>query len=693
MTSVKSQSTPSSPFPGPLDKLWHGAAYYPELWPDQSIREELQRVKDAGLSVVRIGEFAWSKMEPEQDDFRFAFFVEVMDIALELGLAVVFGTPTPTPPVWLTHGHPDRVLHDIDGRPMSHGGRQHIAIDHPFVRERCRMIVSKLAEAVGTHSALIAWQVDNEFKCDVDADYGPSVRSVWEKWLQKRYGSIEGLNQAWGTGVWSQEYQSFEQVPFPMKCPGVHNASLTTAWKRFSRERIADYGAEQAAIIRTYSQAPITHNAGILFRSNPELVMASMDFVSFDHYVDCDNWHRMVANYDYWRNLKPERRFWLMETSSGHNGSLLGFHKPHPPGFVKAEAVASYALGGAAFCYWVWRQQRTGAELAHGCLMQSWDSPAMGMKAAHEVENARAELEGALQGKELQKAEVALMWSDTGRIMLQTEPHNGLEYTALLMEWAKTLRSTGVHVDLVPEADDLEGRRVLITPYMPALPPEVIERAKSFVERGGIWIAGPLTGGRTMEHAVHTDCGLGELEMLAGIRTVHSYPLFDSGSFGLGLGCRVELTGWSYLFESEGAAIVGEVEGGNTPGLGFLSEHSSGKGMVVVLGAEPIGEKRTEFLQTLFRHYAEKAEVSLRYKVSAGTLVAPWKGENGDLLVCVNMDGKGGQLSLPCTATESSSGGVCLEGKAIEIAPYGFKLLEVESGASEHANVGQLVEE
>ncbi|MCL4169658.1 UNVERIFIED_CONTAM: hypothetical protein GTU68_027355, partial [Idotea baltica] len=344
--------------------------------------------------------------------------------------------------------------------------------------------------------------------------------------------------------------------------------------------------------------------------------MESMDFVSFDHYVDSDNWHRMVANYDYWRNLKPSRRFWLMETSSGHNGSLLGFHKPHPNGFVRAEAVASYALGGAGFCYWVWRQQRTGAELTHGCLMQSWDSPAMGMSAANDVEVARKIIEPVLENKILKKAEVALMWSDTGRIMMQTEPHNGVEYTASMMEWSKTLRGIGVHVDLVPESDSLEGRRLLITPYMPALPPEVIEKAEAFVRAGGVWVAGPLTGGRTMEHSVHTDRGLGDLEKLAGIRTIHSYPLFDSGSVGKALGSSVELTGWSYLFEPEGATIMGELEGGPTPGMGFLSEYSLGDGLVVVLGAEPCGDQRTEFLQRLFDHYTNRAGVTLRFDVS-----------------------------------------------------------------------------
>lgn len=664
MSNSQISRASDSAFPGPLEKLWHGAAYYPELWPQQSIDEELRRVRSAGLSVVRIGEFAWSKMEKAPGEFDFAIFLETLDRALELGIAVVAGTPTATPPIWLTHGHPDRVIHDEAGRPMVHGGRQHIAIDHPFVRERCRIIVEAMAEALGEHPALIAWQVDNEFKCDTDADFGPSVRPVWEKWLQERYGKIESLNSAWGTGVWSQEYQDFSQVPFPQKCPGVHNASLLTAWKRFTRERIADFCAMQAEIIRKHSSRPITHNAGILFRSNPELVMSSMDFVSFDHYVDSDNWIRMVVNYDYWRNLKPERRFWLMETSSGHNGSLLGFHKPHPAGFVKAEAASCYALGGTAFCYWVWRQQRSGAELAHGCLMQSWDSPAMGMKAAQEVEAVRTELAGVLDGAELRRSEVALMWSDTGRIMLQTEPHNDLEYASLMVEWTKQMRALGLHLDIVPEADSLEGRKLLFTPFMPAIPEAVFERIEAFVRSGGIWVSGPLTAGRTEEHTVHLDAGLGRLESLAGVRTVHSYPLFNSGACGLALGCKVELTGWSYLFESTGATILGMVEGGPTPGLGFLSEYKLGKGKIVLLGAQPTGDSAPTFYKALFDHYTSECSTVDRFNVSEGTIVAPWTKDGQEILICVNMDGQGGQLEI--------------DGESVPLGPYGHRILRRE---------------
>lgn len=653
----------------PHGRLWHGAAYYPELWPGLGIDEELLRIREAGLNVVRIGEFAWSKMEPAPGEFDFSFFIDVLDRVEALGLKAVFGTPTATPPVWLTHGHPERCLHDINGRPMVHGGRQHLAVDEPFVRERCRRIVEELAMAIGRHPALMAWQIDNEFKCDVDADYGPSAVPRWEEWLRQRYENIENLNTQWGTGVWSQEYHAFEQVPIPVKCPGLHNASLLTAWQRFTRDRILDFCRMQLKVIRGHSSAPVTHNTAMLFKVDTDKLTQCLDFVSFDHYVDCTNVGQMIMNYDYWRNTGKDRRFWLMETSASHNGSLLGFHKAHPPGFVRAEAVAAYALGATAFCYWVWRQQRSGAELTHGCLMQSWDSPAVGMKAALEVDAARKELEIALKGRDLIRAEVGITWSDTARIMMDVEPHNGLNYANLIMDSSKALRSRGLHLDILPESADLDHLKVLYTPFMPALPTPFFERLRDFVHKGGVWIAGPLTGGRTVEHTVPLNAGLGDLEEIAGIRTLHSYPLSGTGTYGSGFGMRVELVGWSHVFESAGAQIIGVLEGGSTPGMGFLSEHSVGKGKIVVLGSQIHDDAADLFLQTMVTHYADLQGVKARYLVSAGTLVAEWRNQEDTLWVVVNIDGQGGTLKLP-PLHEVSMGGKCIDAEIIEVSPY-----------------------
>lgn len=88
-----------------------------------------------------------------------------------------------------------------------------------------------------------------------------------------------------------------------------------------------------------------------------------------------DNYCKMLYNYDYFRSVKNDGRFWVMETSTSHNGCLIDHQKPHRTGFLTAEAVAAYAAGGMGFNYWLWRQQKSGCEQPHGSLMSAWGSP------------------------------------------------------------------------------------------------------------------------------------------------------------------------------------------------------------------------------------------------------------------------------------------------------------------------------
>jgi len=360
-------------------KLYHGAAYYPELWPESDVDRDVVEMKKLGINVVRIAEFAWAKMEPDEGKISLAFFRRVMDKLQAAGIQVVLCTPTATPPIWLTYGHPERAFVDSEGHMMSHGARQHASYENDEVRHACLRIVAAMAKDLGQHPALVAWQIDNELKCHVAEDYSAAAVAHWHTWLQARYGTIERLNAAWGTEIWSERYQAFEQVPAPCRAPYLHNASLSTMYRLFNRERIGDFLNEQCETIRRSSSAPITHNANLGFSVNQEQDERCLDFAAFDDYPTAAHWDALVMSCDLYRGAKPGVPFWVMETSASHNGSLGDNNAaPHPPGFLTAEAVACYALGSQSFNYWLWRQQRTGCELPHSAVMSAWFAPSLG---------------------------------------------------------------------------------------------------------------------------------------------------------------------------------------------------------------------------------------------------------------------------------------------------------------------------
>lgn len=666
-------------------KLYHGAAYYPELWPEADVARDIAEMKKLGINVVRVGEFAWSKMEPDEGKVDFSFFRRVFDQLHAAGIDVVLCTPTATPPVWLSHGHPERAFVDGEGRVMIHGARQHMSMEEPYVRAACLRIVAAEAEALGKHPAVVAWQIDNELKCHVGEDFNPSAIANWQRWLEKRYGTIEALNAAWGTEIWSQRYQRFDQVPAPLRTPFLHNASLSTAYRMFNRERTADFVAEQCAEIRKHSAAPITHNTMRWFSVGLESLHAPLDFAAFDDYPSSKDWRNLIVHYDLFRGAKPGRAFWVMETSAAHNGWLSNHEPAHPPGFLVAEAVADYALGGEAFCYWLWRQQRTGCELPHSSILSAWGKPTLGYAQVERVEAMRKQLEPLIATSKPAPVEAAVTWSDLARAMWQTEPLGAnrthtVDYQKAIGDWHSLLLDAGVPRDIRFEGAPLDGLKLLVTPMMPHLSAEFLAKAEKFVRDGGVWICGPLSGGRTAEHTVPTDAALGALEQLAGIEVVYSFTVNGIDAKAEVAGVTAPLAGWCNALRPAaretkivGTLLTDRVEAG----LAFATERSLGKGAIVVLGAQPQGDEGKAMLAQLVAHYSERAAITNRSVATPGTLVAPRiAADGGRLWIVVNMDGAGGEVQLPADAKDAVSG-AALSGRTLKLGRYEWRAVRL----------------
>ncbi|WP_323814889.1 beta-galactosidase [Cellvibrio sp. NN19] len=669
-----------------MKKLWHGACYYPELWPVEDVERDIAEMKKLGINMVRIGEFTWSTLEPREGKISTQFLRNVMDKLHAADIAVVFCTPTPTPPVWLTYRHSDRLFVNADGERLIHGARQHVSYEHPAVRKACYRIVEAIAKTLGDHPSIIGWQIDNELKCHVAEDFSPAAISNWHQWLKKRYVTIDRLNEEWGTHMWSTHYQTFEQVPAPLKTPFLHNASLSTAYRMFNRESIAEFSDMQCEIIRQYSKAPITHNTNPAFSVNHERLFKNLDFAAYDAYPSKTEWQSLVFRSDMYRAAKPGRPFWLMETSVSHNG-WLGNHSPmHPDGFLKAEAVLVYGLGGEGVNYWLWRQQRTGAEISHSAVMSSWFKPTTGYEQVKQVDAARKQLEPLMIASKPLVPEIAVTWSDHARAMIESEPMDkdaGFPetYGGVVQFWHGLLFEQGYHRDVRFEGAALDGLKLLITPAMPYVSEEFLQRAVDFVTAGGIWLVGPGTGTRTREHTVHTDSGLGMLDKVAGVDTQFVFPLTATGITGNVGSQSLDFTGWCAAVTATDAntKVLGILNSPLVPDTAFLTERRLGKGKVVLLSAHPTGDKGKQFIQQLIQNYAQELFVAAPFAVTKGTVVCPRIDQSGKTLwVVINMDGAGGNLKLPANTRDLLTGEK-IAGTELKLASYEWRVLAVNS--------------
>jgi beta-glucosidase/6-phospho-beta-glucosidase/beta-galactosidase len=54
-----------------------GVAYYPEVTGDQ-MDDDIALMREMGVNLVRVGEFAWSRMETKDGEFNFARVIRLV---------------------------------------------------------------------------------------------------------------------------------------------------------------------------------------------------------------------------------------------------------------------------------------------------------------------------------------------------------------------------------------------------------------------------------------------------------------------------------------------------------------------------------------------------------------------------------------------------------------------------------------
>ncbi len=306
----------------PSNPPYLGAAYYPEDWPLEQIDYDIALMKEAGMSVMRIGEFAWSRMEPEEGVYDFSWLHLAVEKLGAAGISVIMGTPTPTPPIWLIEKHPEALFVRTDGKPVQHGERRHACPNSPVYRDYCTKIVTKMAEEFGQDDRINGWQIDNEvYPLTFNQPcICPVCRKLFADRMKEKYGSIEALNAAWGTDLWSQTYQRFDHIPVPHDHVWQH-PSLGAAWDEFTSDSYVDFTKHQADILHRMTKHPISTNTMPLIGVDLGDLNQCLDMVMHDHYNDMSNLWQAAFWFDLIRPIK-DVPFWNVETQTCWNGCV-----------------------------------------------------------------------------------------------------------------------------------------------------------------------------------------------------------------------------------------------------------------------------------------------------------------------------------------------------------------------------------
>ncbi len=461
-----------------------GCAWYPEHWPESRWPEDLRLMKEAGFNVVRVGEYAWSSLEPEDNHFKFDWLDQAVDLALSYGLEVVLGTPTSSPTAWITYNYPETVQINAEGQRTAHGNRGNYSPTSSVYQHLGLRVIEEMAKRYGQNQGVIGWQLDNECWA---VSYDEECRQAFEKWLQKRYGTLEALNQHWSTQYWSQTYFEWSQIPLPV---GSHNPGLMLDFKRFTTQVYRDFFKGQIDTIRRHAlpEQFITHNClGFVAPLDYYDINADLDLVSWDHYagsvvpdVPAHSFESSIM-----RGFK-QKNYWVMETQPGWANSGMVLHR----GETRAMAWHDIGHGADGVCYWQWRSAPNGQEQYHGSLVGQDGTPRPIYAEIAQIGQELARLNDYFNDT-TPVSEAALLHDYDSRWSLYYQPHHpDFEYIKYGLSFYKPLRNLIHNVDVISPEASLEKYRLVVAPAMHVMNEELAKRLIKYVEGGGHLVLG-----------------------------------------------------------------------------------------------------------------------------------------------------------------------------------------------------------
>lgn len=475
--------------------MYLGVDYYPEHWDIGMIDEDIKGMKEMGVNIVRIGEFAWHLMEKEEGQFNFSFFDFVIEKLKAYDIKVMFGTPTATFPAWLAKKHPTILSKDENFQTRVFGGRRQYCYNSQTYKEYCIRIVAKLVKHYKDEEAIISWQIDNEFGHeDSDMCFCLNCQIEFQLFLRDKYKDIEELNKAYGTIFWGQTYNDFNEVPSPLKTITTHNPSLQLDWARFKSHSLNNFAKEQIELVRELKgnhQTITTNVAGGFFNKwfDHEENVKDLDFVSYDNYPVWGGLKEplpraeIAMNLDFIRGLQ-DKNFWIVEELMGAQGHTVIGYLPRP-NQAKMWSHQAFAHGCTNMLYFRWRGMTKGAE--QFCFGIVDHDNRYGRKY-NEVQSFIGEISKNEEvfNSEIE-SEIAVLYDYDNIWSWKFQPQSiGFDFNKELMRLYTPFYNMNTNIDVVPVTRDFTKYKVLLIPTLQIIDGELACRLENFAAEGGI---------------------------------------------------------------------------------------------------------------------------------------------------------------------------------------------------------------
>ncbi|MBP3360841.1 MAG: beta-galactosidase [Clostridia bacterium] len=477
-----------------IDHFLIGCCYYPEHWDENSLTSDLDRIKSLGFNTVRMGEFSWSMYESEEGRYDFSLLERAVEYAGKLGIDVILGTPTAAPPKWLTDKYPEVLCVDANGNTMQHGSRQHNNYTSKIYLKYCAAITEAMAKCFCKYNNVIGWQIDNELNCHRSESYAKTDDEAFREWLEKKYKTIENLNECMGLRFWSMEYNSFSQISCPRPTPAYRNPSFMTDYYLFLSDSAVRYASVQAKILKKYMpDAFVTHNGYFENLDYKKLTDECLDILAFDSYPSFSEQNgkgrSVEAGYRLALTHGCCEKFLVLEQQAGPGGQN-SYLVPTPlPGQIRLWTYQSIAHGAVSMLYFRYRTALFGAEqLWYGI----YDHDLEENYRSREIRQISEELSrvGDLFIANRQHNDVAFYYDYHNICANKTE-----SFAPDDMWYIHTgLNDLNIHADFIYSYEDMKKYKVVILSHIAIADETLAEKVREFADNGGIVIISSRSG-------------------------------------------------------------------------------------------------------------------------------------------------------------------------------------------------------
>lgn len=634
----------------------HGGDYNPDQWRHipGTLEEDVRLMKLAHCNLMSVGIFSWAALEPREGEYDFDWLERVLDTLYANGIHVFLATPSGARPAWMSQKYPEVLRVSDQGIRNLHGERHNHCFTSPVYRAFVHKINAALAERFGKHPAVVGWHVSNEYSGECHCEL---CQEAFRRWLMKKYGTLNALNQAYWTGFWAKTYTDWSQLHSPSARGEGSIHGLYLDWMRFVTDQTIDFMRHEVEAVRAFSDLPVTTNLmGSFYGLDSFRFARVLDFASYDSYPSwgetSDYSIALGAGFQYDITRSILNKPWILMESTPSMVNWKEICQPKRPGMHLASSLLTVAHGSDSVMYFQWRKSRGAAEKFHGAVVGHERSEHTRVfRDVTEVGECLERILPVLHARTEARAALMFDWNNRWAIANANGPRKDKQHDEIVQEHYAALAGAHVNIDIVDEEKPLQGYSLVSAPMLYMVKPGLAERLRAFVEKGGTLVLTYFSGYVDENDLCFLDGMPGPLRPLAGVWAEEIDALYpgQSNKIVMRPGNALDLEGefaCGFLCElahAEGAQALADYGEDFYAGMPAVTENRLGKGRVIYLAARA----EQKFLDLLYERLLRDAGVAPIVDAPAGVIVKEREKDGKKYTFLLNFAGQDVRMAVP----------------------------------------------